>query len=481
MPKRTTIIMGGLAAFLIGLGLARLHVQVSWLIVLGFFIFALFSFRLFPKFFLMAIVGFGLVLGVYRGSNYMHKLRSYDGLAKQQVTLQAIVVDDGVYAEQSQLGFTASSIKVLSPKHQNLVGQLSVEGFGASMVYRGDTVQISGKIYPTRGSKQGTIKFAQIKLMSHQETTLEKVRHKFISGMYNALPEPLASFALGLLLGQRTNLPVEITAVLTATGLTHIIAVSGYNLTIIVRATQRLFSKRSRYQTTIVSLALVFLFVLLVGSSPSIMRASIVSLLSIVAWYYGRNIKPLLLILLVAAATAAYNPIYIWSDIGWYLSFLAFFGVMIIAPLVIKRIYKDRQPRTVVLICIETICAQIMTVPIILFVFGQTSWLAIVANILVVPLVPVGMLLSLIAGIFGMWLPSVAGFVALPAKVILTYMLDVATLISKIPGVVVERSISAKQMIILYAILLAICILLWHKNRGNGIITDKKVSQNVRT
>lgn len=142
--------------------------------------------------------------------------------------------------------------------------------------------------------------------------------------MQSALPEPAASFGLGLLIGQRSTIPKSVSLQLAAVGLTHVVAVSGYNLTIIMRAVRKLLRKRSKYQSTVASLLLIGIFLLFTGFSASIVRAAIVSTLSLWAWYYGRTFRPIVLILLAAVITAGVYPIYLWSDIGWYLSFLAF-------------------------------------------------------------------------------------------------------------------------------------------------------------
>lgn len=122
------------------------------------------------------------------------------------------------------------------------------------------------------------------------------ITRRFAAGLENTLPEPLASFARGLLIGQRNTLPKDVTAILSAVGLTHIIAVSSYNLTIMICAGKHMFGKRSKFQTYIGSQLLILGFLLVTGLS-----ATIISTLSLGAWYYGRSIKPLLLILFAAA------------------------------------------------------------------------------------------------------------------------------------------------------------------------------------
>jgi competence protein ComEC len=473
--RRTTIILWALLLFIAGLGFARSKIEIrpAWLI--ASFIATIISAKGPRQVFLLLILLTTFLGGWYRGAEFMHRLQVYNSLYKKPMVIEAVVDQDGNYSDKNQLAFTVSSIKMISPTPRQLTGTLSISGFGASMVYRGDTVKIEGKIYPTRGGKQGTMQFASVAVIHHQETLLDNIRHRFNAGIYSALPEPLASFALGLLVGQRTALSKNTTDILTAAGLTHIVAVSGYNLTIIIEAVKGARAKKSRYQTVVLSLGLVLLFVLLVGSSPSILRAALVCLFTIWAWYYGRSIRPVLLILLVAAMTAGFYPIYLWSDVGWYLSFLAFFGVLVIAPLLMKKLSRKQKPAIILAVLVETVSAQIMTAPIIMYIFGRASYLSVFANLMVVPFVPLAMLLSLFAGLAGVWLPIFSGYAAFPARFLLTYMLDVAGFFAHLPHVVIEKSVSLVQMLFMYAVLGTLVVVLWLKNKDkHGIVTDKK-------
>jgi competence protein ComEC len=214
------------------------------------------------------------------------------------------------------------------------------------------------------------------------------------------------------------------------------------------------------------------------GMSASIVRASIVSGLGIWAWYYGRAIKPVLLISFAAALTAGWSPLYLWGDIGWYLSFLAFFGVLVIAPLVTKRIYADREPRFLQAILIETTCAQVMTLPLILYIFQQVSFISLLANVLVIPLVPIAMLVSLMAGLAGMWVPAIAGWFAWPAQMILTYMLDIAAMLSRVPHAVAKYALSLTALVFLYGVIVVVLLVMWRKIRQKyGIITEKELAK----
>lgn len=470
--RRTTILTVGCVALLFGLGCSRWIAGFELFIVIIFGLFCSLLLRRKDWLSVVGIIIFATSLGLYRGHAFLDKTQIYQEFNGQKVTVDVVAETDASYDEHRQLSFDAKQTRLIQPQQRKLVGSIRISGFGVNSVLRGNKVRAAGKMYVTRGSKQASISFAELTVLNATTSKLDNFRREFSAGLATMLPEPLGSFGLGLLIGQKTALSQEVITWLSIVGLTHIIAVSGYNLTIIIRFVHRAFGKRSRYQTAVVSLITISTFLLITGFSASITRAAIVCGLSLLCWYYGRTVRPLLLILFTAAFTAFWYPIYVWSDIGWYLSFLAFFGVMILAPLLTRRLCK-RQPKPLTQVVIESFCAQIMTLPIILFIFKQASLIALISNILVVPLVPLAMLLTLLAGLVGIFLPSF-GILVLPTRLLLTYILDVAHLLSRIPGAVVRVQTSIVITIVLYAIVTVVCLVLWHaKTRNYGTITDE--------
>jgi competence protein ComEC len=314
-------------------------------------------------------------------------------------------------------------------------------------------------------------------LVAHHNSIVYELRRRFTAGVQSALPEPLASFGMGLLIGQRNTLPEQISQALLMVGLTHIIAVSGYNLTILLRGAEKVTGKRSKRTALTLSVGLIVVFLLFAGTSASIVRAAIVSLLSIAAGYYGRKFKPLVLLLLAAAITAYANPYYVWSDTSWYLSFLAFYGVMVVAPMIQQHWNVKWRNSLVAAVALESLCAEAMTLPFILHAFGQMSFIGLLANVLVAAFVPLAMLLTLIAGLAGMLLPAVAGWLAWPARIVLTYMLDVANMLSRLPHVFAQNiGFSTWQMLCCYGLLVFLTFVLRHKTKRHksATITDKK-------
>jgi len=464
------LITGGCLAALAGIGLSRklsVYPNLLWLIFIPLLM--LFCRKNIASLITVIIVGLGL--GLWRGGMQMQKLHQLQTYTAREVTIQATATNDSVYGERSQIEFTANDVTLLNPATKPLAGSFKISGFGENMIYRGDRVQVSGKLFPTRGANQARIAYAQLNRVGSSNSSINSFTRRFTAGMESALPEPNASFGLGLLIGQRNNLSSDLTNQLIMVGLVHIVAVSGYNLTIIVRVIGRL-KLGSKYQRLIASLVLMITFTLVTGFSASIVRAVIVSGLSLWAWYYGRQIRPILLIAFVAALTGFINPFYVWGDLGWYLSFLAFFGVLIIAPIIASKLFR-REPKMLSMVVLETLSAEIMTLPLIMLSFGQLSLIGLLANGLVVPFIPLAMLLSAVAAGAGVFIPSVAGWLAWPANILLTYILDVVKVLSEVPGIFVHRSINLFSMLSLYASILLIVIIAYrHRTPKTAIITD---------
>lgn len=445
---RTTLLSTACLGVLAGLWLARTDnvIAIGLLVCVGGAV-------LYPRTRYLAMAAMcGLLIGWARGLQYEPRLTMYESLRGQVVMLRGMATEDSIYGKDGQLTFDVA--KITANETIPLSGKMQVAGRGTQMVYKGDRITARGKLYPSRGSRQARVSYATINVESRSNELIDKVRRNYMSGMLSALPEPHASFGMGLLVGQRDTLPKDVADDLSTVGLTHLIAVSGYNLTIIIMFARRGLGQRSKYQTTIGAVVLMILFLLVTGFSASIVRAALVSGMSLLAWYYGRNVKPFLLIVSAAAITALWHPFFVWTDIGWYLSFLAFFGVLVIAPLILSEpSVGNKQPGMVKSVAAESFSAQLMTIPIILYIFGRFSPVSLLANLLVVPLVPYAMLAALTAGIVGSVAPVAAGVFAWPAKVVLSYMLSVVSLTSDLPFASTNVRLSLSSMLGIYVII----------------------------
>jgi len=223
--RRTTLITAGCVSALTGIGLARrvnLEPQTWWLL----FSPLLLQIRRKNIISLFLIVFMGLSIGLWRGAIYMDKISELRQFSGQKVTIEAIATSDSIYGNYSQLEFTANNVRLIEPKTKELAGSFRISGFGEPMIYRGDKVQISGKVYPTRGTHLARISYGKLKRISADSSWINNFVRRFAAGIHSALPEPNSSFGLGILIGQRNTLPAELTNQLIMVGLVHIVAVS---------------------------------------------------------------------------------------------------------------------------------------------------------------------------------------------------------------------------------------------------------------
>lgn len=436
--------------------------SVSWLLV-GLCLGVVAFWRRYVYLLLAVFVAGGLI-GLWRGNIDQQMLQPYKKLVGYTATVTGKVSEDADLGERGELILRLSDIRI---DGHELIGSMWVSGSTDTEVKRSDIVTVRGKLSEGFGSFAAAMYYADITKVQRPvpgDVALQ-IRDGFADQVRKAVPEPEASLGIGYLVGQRRALPPELDEALKIAGLTHIVVASGYNLTILVRLARRLFARISRYTALVASSGLVVSFIAITGMSPSMSRAGLIAGLSLVAWYYGRKFHPLVLLPFAAAITLLINPSYGWNDLGWQLSFAAFAGVMILAPLLQAYFFGDKKPGTVRQILGETIAAQVVTLPILVLAFGQFSNVAVVANLLVLPLVPLAMLLTFAAGIGAMLLPGLAEFVGMPVSLLLQYMVGVAQYAAALPWAQTTMELSVYVAVVFYGILVAACGYMWYKTR----------------
>ena len=420
---------------------------------------------------LVVMAGFGL--GVMRGGAYGDHLALLDDFVGQEIVLSGVISQDPVRKDdaadwQMQLGG-------LHIDDVDYRGEVYATTRTENNLRRGDRVTIQSKVTEGFGNFRVTMYRAElVKHETHDDVFLTS-RDTFGEALRQVVPEPEASLGMGFLVGQKTALPSDLQEQMRIVGLTHIVVASGYNLTILVRFSRRFLAKRSRYLAFVGSLILVAGFVAVSGLSPSMNRAAAVTFLSLLAWYFGRQFHPAQLILYVASASAFLYPVYVWGDLGWMLSFSAFAGVLIVAPVITRLFYKKPEDApSIVQLLIETTSAQVMTLPIIAVAFGTFSVLALPANLLVAPIIPLAMLATFIAGLAALVAPAL-WVVALPASIIIAYIVAVVVWLAELPWASVQMTLTLPGVTIWYGVLAAIVGLIWYKKRVDlraGSIVD---------
>ena len=407
----------------------------------------------------------GTLLGLVRGGSAQHDLAMYEPYIGSQVRLSGAISEDPAFVGSEQ----RIRLGQVTIDGEPLPGIVWVSMSSGVELKRSDRLVVEGKLADGFGNIPATIWRARIVESDrplHGDVPRE-VRDAFAErGAQRAIVEPEVSLGMGFLTGQRSSMPPELDEQLRLLGLTHVVVASGYNLTILVRFSRGLFSRRSKYLAFMISALLIVAFVLVTGLSPSMTRAALVAGLSLLAWYVGRSIHPLALLFFAAGVTAFIQPSYVWGDLGWYLSFLSFAGVMLLAPLIKSYFFSEKVgDNALVRILIETTSAQLATLPLIAYVFGQYSPLALPANLLILPLVPLAMLLTFVGGLLAMLILPWAFVFGLPATIVLSYMTWMVDFLAGLPGAAMEFSVPLSVCIAAYVLLLALGIYLWRRTK----------------
>jgi len=407
-----------------------------------------------------------ILFGWWRGLVSQDELMLFQPLYGKTISIEGAVKDDIDTGSANQMVIRLDGLQM---GDKTLPGTLWVTAAIGGDIKRGDRLEINGKLVNGFGNFAGVMYLANITKIIHPKPgdMARIVRDWFADAVRRAIPEPESSLGIGFLVGQRRSLPADLATALQLAGLTHIVVASGYNLTIIVRLARRLFVRVSKYLSALSASVMIFAFVAITGISPSMSRAGLVAGLSLGAWYYGRKFHPIVLLSLAIAVTVMINPGYAWGDLGWQLSFAAFAGVMIVAPRASRYFFGDKKPGTIQQILIETVSAQIVTAPILIAGFGQLSNVAIISNLLVLPLVPLAMLLVFIAGCGSLILPRLSTIVGMPATGLLNYMVSVTEFFANLPWATTNVQFVWWCVMICYLAISGVCIYMWRSTKYN--------------
>ncbi|HOU42244.1 MAG TPA: ComEC/Rec2 family competence protein, partial [Promineifilum sp.] len=285
------------------------------------------------------------------------------------------------------------------------------------------------------------------------------------------LPEPQASLLTGILLGDDSGLPRTTADAFQATGMTHVIAISGFNIALIValldRLTAPLLPRRSGALVIILFLAF---YTLLVGAAPSVVRAAIMGSAYLIGLrLLGRPTWALAGLFVAAFFMTLLNPNTLW-DVGFQLSFAATLGLMLYATPWLRRLDRGTEAllgpeaarpirRLLGEAVVVSLAAQVLVVPLLLYHFGRLSLASLPANLLVLPAQPAVMASGGAALFAGLLLPAAGRVVAVPAWLFLTYTLAVIDRLASAPWASVPLRLSGPGLVAAYAVIGALTLL----------------------
>jgi len=252
--------------------------------------------------------------------------------------------------------------------------------------------------YLRRQQIDATVAFPATKVLGYEAPhrlshALSTLRHRLAEPLATYLPEPEAALVAGILLGVRASIPRDLTDAFNRSGTSHLIAISGFNVSMVVGAVALLLGRPGRRPgarrvatAALCSLAL-WGFVALVGASGSVLRAAAMAQLALLGRAAGRQGTAGSLLLWGSAALAAWQPDIV-ADASWQLSFLGTAGLIWLAgPLAAGLGRLGRLPAFAVEALAATLAAQLFILPVLVSTFGRVSLIAPLPNVLSLPLV----------------------------------------------------------------------------------------------
>ena len=282
-------------------------------------------------------------------------------------------------------------------------------------------------------------------------------RDWFAERIAGLIPEPEVKLGLSYLLGMKSGLPKDLSENLRVVGLTHIVVASGAHLSILVEVARKIFGRVSRFAGMFGAIGFILFFMCMVGWTPSILRAGVMAILTLITWYVGRKIAPVRMILMVMAGTLLIDPTFI-TNLGWMLSFASYAGIMLIGPMLNKVFYGARKPGFIASTILTTLAATLMTLPITLFYFGQVSLISVLANLLILPTLSVAMGLVFLTGVVA-GLPFVEMVVSSMAIWLLDFHIGVVDFFGKMEYFLVKIELYNPCVFLIYVPILVLLLI----------------------
>ena len=292
-------------------------------------------------------------------------------------------------------------------------------------------------------------------------------KEKSYNNIYRLFPDPESSLLAGILLGVDTGLSRELQQAFKNTGTAHIIAISGFNISIIAGIFFVFFSRffGDRRGTAIAIIGIV-LYTFIVGADAAVVRSAVMGILALWARQLGRRQAALNTLLVVALLMCLWNPLYV-GDVGFQLSFFATLGLILygtpfsefanrIGTKYFPTSTAERAAELFSEFVLLTLAAQLTTIPIMAYHFQRISLVSFIANPFILPAQPAVMILGGIAVLLSLvWFPlgQIAAWIAWPFVV---YTIRVVEIFDKVPhGTIFLGDFSIWFVILFYAALFA--------------------------
>lgn len=373
-----------------------------------------------------------------------------------RLTVAGVVVGENHFEQYSKL---LIDVKKIFLKHDTVDYHISVTFYTPRReIYLGRMLLIKGTIKPAVLPDRPHILRGTIIGLSPPgdllHTIFYKVRNYIDTFFKNIFNTEQYNVASGLILGGSSRIGEELREVFARAGVLHILAVSGLHVGFVCFfiGLILLFVPVSSKIKFVTMMLVLFLYAGITGFRPSVCRASAMALLFGLAIILQRNVSPLHILNLIAIIFLLANPLLLF-DVGAQLSFAAVYGILFLYPLIdtllIKKIKRRFLQKLLTLMAIS-FSAQIFVSPLLIYYFHRLPTLAVISNVIIVPLTSMTVFLLISCLLIGIILVPLAKIIAMVTSVLLTSLVTISKAFAYIPFSTVAASISPIVLFLIY-------------------------------
>ncbi len=435
-------------------------------------------------FILLALFIFSFGLGILRyeikdsrvGNNVL------ENLVGEKVIFRGVIDDEPSVKDQSVELITSGDMILTGGREYKSSEKILVStGLFPEFKY-GDLIQVEGKLAQPENFETATGKdfdyvsylakedifyqmnFAQVRVVSsgHGSWLKEKLfafKNSFINKINLLIKEPESALLNGLILGAKNSLGKDLQTDFRVAGVSHIVALSGYNITIVAVGIMAVLSFLPRAASLSFGALGIILFALMTGGTATVMRASIMALLVILAKQTNRKYDITRALLLAGMIMLIQNPKILVFDISFQLSFISTVALIFISPIVERKMIFITGKYHLRELIVATVSTQIFVLPFLIYKMGLVSIFGLFANVLILPAIPLIMLLGFLTGMTAFVFFPLAIPLAFACSIFLSYVLGVIHLFSHLPfSSITFSNFPIILMLTIYAVLF---IVIW--------------------
>lgn len=290
------------------------------------------------------------------------------------------------------------------------------------------------------------------------------IRERIYQAQLKALGTPEGPVLSAMVLGSRAvPIPFEVSDEFRRVGLAHALAASGFQTSLILSSVLTLTQRLQDRHKFMIGGGTLFLFGSLSGFAPSVTRAVLMGVASLIALVGEQKTRPVSLLLLIAVAMLVYNPLLI-QDLGFQFSFLATLGLIVTAPPIAKRL--DWLPTNLATLMSVPLAATLWVLPIQLAVFGVFPPYGLLANIVTTFLLEVITIGGFISGLAALIWPLLGTGIAWLMYYPTALLLWIVHFFSRLPGSSLAiGAIAAWQVLSIYGLIFAVWLIPWWQRR----------------